>query len=560
MTPPPLSRIQRNTGSVVEKVPLRCTLMTLSQSDSLALAKVWSRRMPALLTRMSARPKCLMASSNTDWPPSRVAMAAPFATARPPSALIASTTLSAIDLSAPEPSRGPPRSLTTTAAPSRANSLAYASPSPPPAPVISATLPSSSPMPSSRYYYFPSFRGASERRTRNLEILRCATAHHSSRFACPGMTSLAQHRHAVLDHGDAPRLHFGLEGDHLAVLPHLQSHGLAGIDRRGKPRRVALEGGWVVIGIGLQDPAAGDAVGAHAVQDRSRKTGALGEFRIGVQRVAVAAETVDQRLVRPRRNVDGPVGCAGRHRMRLGLAFRRPAKAAVAARKARGDQRRQRLSIAVLEHGLVPDHRALVLALVERREHGGVCGNVSGGRQRLVEGDVALAVNHHHAVEIHLAGSRAPGGHGREGRHHLQRPRGGSGLVDEGELLLGHGISAQADAIGIEHHLAIAVAVFLAKVLHGHQLFVFDRHFLAAPPGLLCVGGAASLRGREERQGCAFGRLEHDLYLLADLQFVDVAVDEVGLQRRTFLQRDIADRVRPGRRFTHQAEGVDRPL
>src|SRR5277367_1498964 len=34
---------------------------------------------------------------------------------------------------------GPPRSLTTTAAPSRANSLAYASPRPPPAPVISAT-------------------------------------------------------------------------------------------------------------------------------------------------------------------------------------------------------------------------------------------------------------------------------------------------------------------------------------------------------------------------------------------------------------------------------------
>ncbi len=59
-------------------------------------------------------PKFLMASSNTDWPPAMVEMSEPLATARPPSALIASTTCCAIDLSEPEPSRGPPRSLTTT--------------------------------------------------------------------------------------------------------------------------------------------------------------------------------------------------------------------------------------------------------------------------------------------------------------------------------------------------------------------------------------------------------------------------------------------------------------
>src|ERR1700728_1451474 len=47
---------------------------------------------------------------------------------------------------------------------------------------------------------------------------------------------------------------------------------------------------------------------------------------------------------------------------------------------------------------------ALVLALVEGIENGRIGNNVSGDRQRLVEGDVALAVNHHHAVEIHLAG------------------------------------------------------------------------------------------------------------------------------------------------------------
>src|SRR5581483_10403705 len=65
---------------------------------------------------------------------------------------------------------------------------------------------------------------------------------------------------------------------------------------------------------------------------------------------------------------------------------------------------------------------------------------------------------------------------------------------------------------------------------------------------------------REERQRRAVGRLEHHLHLLADLQAVDVAVDDVGLQRRSFLQRDIGDRERASRRFPHQTEGVDRRL
>ncbi len=35
-----------------------------------------------------------------------------------------------------------------------------------------------------------SFRGGPQDRTRNLEILRCAIAHRSSRFASPGMTKM----------------------------------------------------------------------------------------------------------------------------------------------------------------------------------------------------------------------------------------------------------------------------------------------------------------------------------------------------------------------------------
>src|SRR3984957_6957235 len=37
-------------------------------------------------------------------------------------------------------------------------------------------------------FSYLSFRGDAQHRTRNLEIFRCAIAHHSSRYACPGMT------------------------------------------------------------------------------------------------------------------------------------------------------------------------------------------------------------------------------------------------------------------------------------------------------------------------------------------------------------------------------------
>src|ERR1700757_333730 len=58
--------------------------------------------------------------------------------------------------------------------------------------------------------------GAREARTRNLEILRCAVAHHSSRFACPGMTSVA-----TTDPTIAPTTKFAriaYEGGHISGL------------------------------------------------------------------------------------------------------------------------------------------------------------------------------------------------------------------------------------------------------------------------------------------------------------------------------------------------------
>lgn len=100
---------------------------------TLILAKLLSRRMPALLTRMSTRPQvakvcatmaCTAASSVTE-PAAAMAW--------PPAARISATTASA---------GARFRSLTTTCAPREASRSAWVRPRPPPAPVTMATRPS----------------------------------------------------------------------------------------------------------------------------------------------------------------------------------------------------------------------------------------------------------------------------------------------------------------------------------------------------------------------------------------------------------------------------------
>src|SRR5438105_4670982 len=128
------------------KWPLRWTLMTASHSSSVMFTSTRSRRMPALLTKTCRSPKASMAALTSFCPPSQSATLSALAMASPPAALISSTTCWAGVRSSPVPSIAPPRSLTTTFAPSWANSSACSRPMPRPAPVMMATRPSSAPM------------------------------------------------------------------------------------------------------------------------------------------------------------------------------------------------------------------------------------------------------------------------------------------------------------------------------------------------------------------------------------------------------------------------------
>src|SRR3954468_21005725 len=123
------------------KWPLRWTAMTASHSSSVMFTSIRSRRIPALLTRMSSRPNSSIACCTSRSAPAKSATFSPLVDASPPAARISSTTCSAGPGSEPSPATPAPRSLTTTVAPAFASASACERPMPRPAPVTMATLP-----------------------------------------------------------------------------------------------------------------------------------------------------------------------------------------------------------------------------------------------------------------------------------------------------------------------------------------------------------------------------------------------------------------------------------
>jgi hypothetical protein len=116
MRPPsPCSRIRTAAARVQVKVPRRWVVMTASKSSSVIFHNVVSRRMPALLTSTSSRPNSSTARSARAWAASPVPTGTTSATAVPPASVRVLTAASATAAST---------SLTTTAAPERASSVA----------------------------------------------------------------------------------------------------------------------------------------------------------------------------------------------------------------------------------------------------------------------------------------------------------------------------------------------------------------------------------------------------------------------------------------------------
>ena len=113
--------------------------MTESQSSSDIENSIRSLRIPALFISMSIRPHLSTASCIIAPAASKSATLHPLTIASPPMFTISFTTSCAGVRSAPCPDSSPPRSLTTTFAPSLASISACSRPIPLPAPVTIAT-------------------------------------------------------------------------------------------------------------------------------------------------------------------------------------------------------------------------------------------------------------------------------------------------------------------------------------------------------------------------------------------------------------------------------------
>src|SRR5258708_31460428 len=87
------------------------------------------------------------------------------------------------------------------------------------------------------------------------------------------------------------------------VAPDLRTHRLAREARRREARLHAPEPRRIVAAQRAQQRMAGDTEGAEAMQDRAREAGHRGDLGIGVQRVVVAAEPVDEGGLRQGRDV-----------------------------------------------------------------------------------------------------------------------------------------------------------------------------------------------------------------------------------------------------------------
>jgi len=303
-----------------------------------------------------------------------------------------------------------------------------------------------------------------------------------------------------------------------AFLPERDGNRLTRIDRGGEAAGVAADRGRVPVREGLEQGAAGDAVGAHAVQDRCGEPGPGGEFRVRMQRVAVSRQTIKQGLSGARRDFHDAIGGAVGHCGRFRLAGGRAAEIPVAAREGRALEGVERVALRIPHFGLAHQDRALV-ALVPCAEPAAVRGDLGGDGQGFVEGDVALRVDHHHPVDVDGRGAGVPCRDRGEGRHDLHRglAPGVPAFVDEGELLRAGGVLSHADAKGVEHDVAVVPAGrngFAAQLRqvcgYGHVASCPGRRLLcgAVRPGILRQGNV-SIKGRRwvcaERRAAAVG-------------------------------------------------------
>lgn len=195
-------------------------------------------------------------------------------------------------------------------------------------------------------------------------------------------------------------LDFGLENDLVALLPHLGHEGLAGHDDAGEADLDVLDLAKLLV-----DGLARDSKEAETVQDGLGKAAHLGELRVDVERVVIAAQAVNAGLLLGRLLLNDHVGRALGRRVgsRAGaavLGLLGPAEAAGPPQEDAGLVVEDLLACLSVHrrHSVAEDGS---VALVNHLEELAVRLQLGrGGDGVLLDLKVLLAVEEHHRVEV----------------------------------------------------------------------------------------------------------------------------------------------------------------
>ena len=231
-----------------------------------------------------------------------------------------------------------------------------------------------------------------------------------------------------------------------------------GIHRRHEARMQRREARRVVPGPAAHHREARRAVAREAVQDRAREARGARERGIGVERIRIGEQPVDERHVGRRRHVVDRVGLAvGHARQGLGRRVGGLAGRAVAAfRAAHGDvlDRRVRLAARVIaDRALGRDHDALARTLVDDARHARAPDDGAGDRERPVQREPVLAVHDLAVVDAAVRVAHPRARIAQRDRHRRQRDE--VALEHVAQRALVDRIAAGAERERVAHRLAL---------------------------------------------------------------------------------------------------------
>ena len=203
--------------------------------------------------------------------------------------------------------------------------------------------------------------------------------------------------------------------------------------------------------------------------------------------IVISGKPIEQRLVAPRRQVDGEVRGPVGDWMDGGIAAARTAESTVTARKDGAGHRGDDLPFSVAQQPFNDDNCALIRALINRFDGARVDRKIATGGKAAMEFHLLLAMKHLDpvkAAEAHAIGDRCRHRGKRRGvRQYRHRCREDlqCRFGDEAQFARIHRIGTEADTQRVQHHVLFAIRKINCRRELVENVGVVNRHLLLAP-------------------------------------------------------------------------------